>query len=133
MKAACELQWRPEASRMAVLVADAPAHGIGEYGDGFPNGGPDGEDPLLIARLMASQGISLVSFALLRPSFRADRLRLYSSSSPVNQHAAAINSPPTSSELSPSSLRPSSFPSPPLPSSRTSSSAQHWSRWTWID
>ncbi|ORY76210.1 hypothetical protein BCR35DRAFT_305836 [Leucosporidium creatinivorum] len=59
MKAALELSWRPDASRMAVLVADAPAHGIGEYGDGFPNGGPDGEDPLLLARTMAAQGISL--------------------------------------------------------------------------
>jgi len=61
MKATLELSWRPDASRMAVLVADAPAHGIGEYGDGFPNGGPDGEDPLLLSRMMASQGISLVS------------------------------------------------------------------------
>ncbi|KAK4051642.1 hypothetical protein OIV83_002782 [Microbotryomycetes sp. JL201] len=59
MKAALELQWRPGASKMCVLVADAPAHGIGEYGDGFPNGGPDGEDPLLLARMMAAQGISL--------------------------------------------------------------------------
>jgi hypothetical protein len=30
MKAALDLQWRPEASKMAVLVADAPCHGIGE-------------------------------------------------------------------------------------------------------
>ena len=30
MKAALELQWRPHASKMAVLVADAPSHGIGE-------------------------------------------------------------------------------------------------------
>lgn len=30
-----------------------------EYGDGFPTGGPDGEDPLLIARQMAAQGIPL--------------------------------------------------------------------------
>lgn len=59
MKAALELQWRPQASKMCVLVADAPAHGIGEYGDGFPNGGPDGEDPLQLARAMAAQGISL--------------------------------------------------------------------------
>ncbi|KAM0789687.1 hypothetical protein ACM66B_006547 [Microbotryomycetes sp. NB124-2] len=59
MKAALELQWRPQASKMCVLVADAPAHGIGEYGDGFPNGGPDGEDPILLARTMAAQGISL--------------------------------------------------------------------------
>ncbi|KAK4056463.1 hypothetical protein OIO90_002606 [Microbotryomycetes sp. JL221] len=59
MKAALELDWRPHASKMCVLVADAPAHGIGEYGDGFPNGGPDGEDPLHLARQMAAQGISL--------------------------------------------------------------------------
>lgn len=30
MKATLELQWRPQASKMAVLVADAPSHGIGE-------------------------------------------------------------------------------------------------------
>lgn len=30
------------------------------YGDGFQQGGPDGEDPLLLARHMATQGISLV-------------------------------------------------------------------------
>ncbi|KAL7009959.1 hypothetical protein EMMF5_000868 [Cystobasidiomycetes sp. EMM_F5] len=36
------LEWRQEASKMAVLVADAPPHGIGEYGDGFSNGDPCG-------------------------------------------------------------------------------------------
>lgn len=59
LKATTELQWRPAASKMAVLIADAPAHGIGEYGDGFPNGSPDGEDPLNLVRQMASQGITL--------------------------------------------------------------------------
>lgn len=47
---------------MAVLIADAPCHGIGEYGDGFSDGGPDGEDPLLLARQMAQMGIPLVRF-----------------------------------------------------------------------
>lgn len=76
MKATLELSWRGDASRMAVLVADAPAHGIGEYGDGFPNGGPDGEDPLLLARMMASQGISLVSFeSRSSPTFARGALR----------------------------------------------------------
>lgn len=28
------MEWRPEASKMIVLIADAPPHGIGEYGDG---------------------------------------------------------------------------------------------------
>lgn len=44
---------------MAVLIADAPPHGIGEYGDGFPSGSPDGHDPLKIARQMAAAGIPL--------------------------------------------------------------------------
>ena len=30
LKATIELDWRPAASKMAVLIADAPAHGIGE-------------------------------------------------------------------------------------------------------
>lgn len=28
------MDWRPLASKMVVLIADAPPHGIGEYGDG---------------------------------------------------------------------------------------------------
>lgn len=28
------MEWRPDASKMIVLIADAPPHGIGEYGDG---------------------------------------------------------------------------------------------------
>ena len=83
MRAALSLDWRPQASKMAVLIADAPPHGIGEYGDGFPNGSPvrlrhhkddsdadtvcdvqDGEDPLSLAREMASNGITLVSTLL---------------------------------------------------------------------
>lgn len=48
---------------MAVLIADAPPHGIGEYGDGFPNGSPDEADPLQIARQMATAGIPLFMIA----------------------------------------------------------------------
>lgn len=34
---ALNMDWREEASKMVVLIADAPPHGIGEYGDGmFP-------------------------------------------------------------------------------------------------
>ncbi|KAI0770528.1 hypothetical protein C8Q74DRAFT_1202795 [Fomes fomentarius] len=53
------MEWRPNASKMVVLIADAPPHGIGEYGDGFDEGSPDGNDPLQIARVMASRGITL--------------------------------------------------------------------------
>jgi len=57
------MDWRPNAFKMIVLIADAPPHGIGEYGDGFDDGSPDGHDPLQIAREMASRGITLVSTA----------------------------------------------------------------------
>ncbi|KAI0345974.1 hypothetical protein BDW22DRAFT_936623 [Trametopsis cervina] len=56
---ALNMEWRPAASKMVVLIADAPPHGIGEYGDGFDEGSPDGNDPLQLARLMASRGITL--------------------------------------------------------------------------
>ncbi|EMD39552.1 hypothetical protein CERSUDRAFT_111869 [Gelatoporia subvermispora B] len=56
---ALNMDWRPNASKMVVLIADAPPHGIGEYGDGFDEGSPDGNDPLHVARAMASRGITL--------------------------------------------------------------------------
>ena len=31
---ALAMEWRDNASKMVVLIADAPPHGIGEYGDG---------------------------------------------------------------------------------------------------
>lgn len=83
------MDWREYASKMIVLIADAPPHGIGEYGDGefswtwvsfflflalglllgwfcgmiwigFDDGSPDGFDPLQIVREMATKGITLV-------------------------------------------------------------------------
>ncbi|KAE8251076.1 hypothetical protein A4X13_0g4169 [Tilletia indica] len=63
MKAALDLDWRPRATKLAVLIADAPPHGIGEYGDGFPSGSPEGNDPLLLARHMARLGVSLYMVA----------------------------------------------------------------------
>ena len=33
---ALNMDWREHASKMIVLIADAPPHGIGEYGDGEP-------------------------------------------------------------------------------------------------
>lgn len=63
MKAALDLNWRAHATKLAVLIADAPPHGIGEYGDGFRDGSPDGEDPLRLARLYAKAGIPLFMIA----------------------------------------------------------------------
>jgi Ca-activated chloride channel family protein len=36
------LDWRPNAARVVVWVGDAPPHGIGCHGDGFPDGCPCG-------------------------------------------------------------------------------------------
>lgn len=51
------MDWRKEATKVVVLIADAPPHGLCEVGDGFPNGCPDGRDPLAIARQMGENGI----------------------------------------------------------------------------
>lgn len=68
MHEALTLDWRPQASKMAVLITDAPPHGIGEYGDGFSRGDPSGHDPLQLARKMAQAGISLFVVAC-EPAF----------------------------------------------------------------
>jgi hypothetical protein len=34
MADALQMDWREHASKMVILIADAPPHGIGEYGDG---------------------------------------------------------------------------------------------------
>jgi Mg-chelatase subunit ChlD len=44
LNAAAEaLSWRPHARRVAVLVGDAPPHGVGAHGDSFRGGCPCGE------------------------------------------------------------------------------------------
>ena len=37
MAEALRMDWREHATKMVVLIADAPPHGIGEYGDGLFN------------------------------------------------------------------------------------------------
>merc|ERR1719510_322686 len=53
------LNYRKDAIKIAVLIADAPPHGLGCSGDGFPNGNPNGYDPVKIAKEMAERGIIL--------------------------------------------------------------------------
>lgn len=57
------LAWRPNAAKVVILIADAPPHGLGENGDGFPGGDPDGRDPIVIANSMASKGITIYPVA----------------------------------------------------------------------
>jgi hypothetical protein len=56
---ALQASWRKAATKVAVLIADAPPHGLEPDGDGFPDGDPMGRDPLEIARRMAAESITL--------------------------------------------------------------------------
>jgi len=53
--------WRPSATKVCVLIADAPPHGLGEPGDGFPDGAPDGVDPFAVLTQMSMRGICIYS------------------------------------------------------------------------
>ncbi|KAG2065849.1 vWA-like protein [Suillus decipiens] len=63
LSAACKAQWRDGATKVAVLITDSPPHGIGENGDGFPEGCPLQIDPLHVATSMAEAGITLYVIA----------------------------------------------------------------------
>jgi Mg-chelatase subunit ChlD len=54
------LDWREDAAKMVVIMADAGPHGLGE-GHCYPGGDPDGKDPLAIAKEMESLGIVVYS------------------------------------------------------------------------
>eukprot|EP00971_Amphidinium_carterae_P007092 140296-Amphidinium_carterae.1 len=56
---ALHMPWRPNATKVSVLIADAPPHGLEASGDVFPNGDPDGRDPLEILREMARNSITV--------------------------------------------------------------------------
>ncbi|XP_077980029.1 uncharacterized protein LOC144435309 [Glandiceps talaboti] len=58
---ALKLKWRPQATKVCVLIADAPPHGLDKSGDGFPKGCPSGHDPMKIVREMAEKNITLYS------------------------------------------------------------------------
>ena len=56
----CEkLKWREEAMKIAILISDAPPHGLGSCGDGFPHGCPLNVDPVETCHKMAASGITL--------------------------------------------------------------------------
>jgi len=62
-EAVLRLKWRPDAVKIAVLITDAPPHGIGESGDWYPDGHAQEKDPLALARAMARRGITLLVIA----------------------------------------------------------------------
>jgi len=61
LKETLESKWRPNATKVCVLIADAPPHGLGEPGDGFPEGAPDGVDPFEMLTAMSMRGICIYS------------------------------------------------------------------------
>jgi len=63
LDAVLKADWRKSAVRVCVLIADAPPHGLGENGDGFPQGCPCGIDPLATAKKMAENNIILYCVA----------------------------------------------------------------------
>ena len=54
-----QLTYRPNAAKVCILIADAPPHGLGESGDGFPNGSPNGHDPYAVSRRLAAMGVTV--------------------------------------------------------------------------
>ena len=54
-----KLNWRPRSTKIAILISDAPPHGLSKSGDGFPNGCPVGLDPLAVVRKLAGMMITL--------------------------------------------------------------------------
>ncbi|XP_071111399.1 uncharacterized protein [Haliotis cracherodii] len=53
------LTWRKDATKIAVLVCDAPPHGLGGGGDNYPRGCPRGYDPLKIVNCLATKEVVL--------------------------------------------------------------------------
>jgi hypothetical protein len=56
-----QMDWRDDAAKICILIADAPPHGLGEAGDGFSNGAPTGVDPLVVLDAMSKRGITIYS------------------------------------------------------------------------
>ncbi len=66
MGACQKLSWRPHARRIAVLVGDAPPHGVGSGGDGFPQGCPCGETIESVTAAAEEARVTLYALGLNR-------------------------------------------------------------------
>ncbi|KJA21812.1 hypothetical protein HYPSUDRAFT_187028 [Hypholoma sublateritium FD-334 SS-4] len=56
---ALDMPWDERSAKIVVLITDSPPHGVANTHDGFPDGSPDQNDPLSIARSMSENGITL--------------------------------------------------------------------------
>lgn len=62
-----KLSWRSESTKICVLIADAPPHGLDPSGDQFPNGCPDRHDPARIIQDIAREHITLYAVGVEPP------------------------------------------------------------------
>jgi hypothetical protein len=70
--ALADLCWRPRARRLAVLIGDAPPHGVGGAGDGFRQGCPCGGTIESVTARCEELGVTLYALGLtgqLKASF----------------------------------------------------------------
>ncbi|KAF7354074.1 hypothetical protein MVEN_01094800 [Mycena venus] len=59
LTAALSAEWSAGAAKVVILITDSPPHGIGEPGDGFPDGCPKNNDPVVITDTFCDRGIVL--------------------------------------------------------------------------
>ena len=59
-----ELRWREHSRRIAVLIGDAPPHGVGGAGDGFPAGCPSGHTLETITAKAENTGVTVYAIGL---------------------------------------------------------------------
>ena len=75
--AACrQVSWRPHARRIAVLVGDAPPHGVDRRGDSFPNGCPCGETIESVTAAAEQARVTLYALPLTAGSTETSFARL---------------------------------------------------------
>ena len=78
LHAVLKLSWRPTATKICILISDAPPHGLDpSNGDGFPNGDPSGLDPLKVVREMAEKQITLYAVGVEPPIGEFLSIRFY--------------------------------------------------------
>lgn len=57
-----KLAWNVESTKVAVLISDAPPHGLDPTSDiNYKNGCPEGHDPMQVVRAIAKLGVTLYS------------------------------------------------------------------------
>lgn len=61
LERATKLQYRPNATKICVLITDAPPHGIETSGDSHPNGDPNAPDLLRTVRQLGAMGVVMYS------------------------------------------------------------------------